>query len=95
MATNNIRFDFDKNPELKSVFAGWEVGKNYELRLKFKLNEMDDNGANAFVSEVLVPPAKGDKSKTVEPDDQQPVNMMMGGIGKPATKPEEMKVEYA
>jgi hypothetical protein len=80
---NKISFDFANNPDLKALFGGWNVGESYELTIKFQLDSMDENGAQATVQEVVSeePDAQGEQTE-IEPDaNKSPVMIVMGAGG--------------
>lgn len=76
-AKNQITFDFANNPELAALFAAWQIGESYELRVKFQLNEMGKEGAKGTIEQVTSSEEKAEE-KPVAPDRTSPVMIAMG-----------------
>jgi len=89
---NMLKLDYAENPELKSIFDGWEVGKSYTLEVTFQLNDKTDQGATATVEKV-VDGSAGETSKAedteVEPDMTHPVMMVMSASSPPKSNAPE------
>ena len=85
---NKITWDFANSPELKAMFSGWEVGKEYSLQVKFQLDELTNDGASCTISEIT---AEEPEEKTVTPDNETPVMAVMsagaGGEKEPYVAP--------
>lgn len=74
---SNVRFDFSRNPELQEVFSRWTPGSNYRVEVEFQLLAQDQDGADGRLVEILVPETEETAEKTVEPDTEQPVMVVM------------------
>jgi hypothetical protein len=75
---NKITWDFASSPDLKALFSGWEVGKEYSLNVKFQLDELTPDGASCTIQEITSeePDAEGEPT-SVEPDASEPVMAVM------------------
>jgi len=83
---NILSVDFANNPDLKALISGWEIGEEYDLKLKLQLNEMTPDGAKFSIKEVTSEEQQEEAEPITPEGSTEPVMMVMsagaGGANK-------------
>lgn len=89
---NTLSLDYRDNDEVKSAFAGKQVGDKVTLEIEVQITEMNDEGVQCSIESIqpedYEPNDENDASKTsdekgkVMPTSKTPVMVVMGMGGK-------------
>jgi len=69
----NLIFNYANHPELKDVFASWEVGKSYKVTIDATLLSSSDEKGEMSINEIEVPSGSAINSKSLEPTEAEPM----------------------